>query len=338
MAERSVKMKDVARAAGVSPMTVSRAFRPDTSIDEKTKLKILKAAEELGYLFDERASNLRSQKSSFVAVTVPTINNPNFAETIDALSLHLADAGLQVLLGYDRYDVKEEERRIEQLLRRRPEAIVVTGGRHSDRTRKLLEGAGVPVVETWDLPVRPIRHVVGFSNSAAMGLAVDHLVEKGARNIAFIGGDFSQDTRGADRRRGFVQAMERHGLDPGRLVAIGSASTVATGATAMAHLLDQYRDLDAVVAVFDHAAVGALSECQRQGIRVPDDLMLASFGAIEVATLACPSITTVNPHAAEIGRRAGQLISDLLADPKNDTGPIRIEIGPVLMPGRSTGS
>lgn len=335
--ERSVRMKDVARAAGVSPMTVSRAFRTDASIDEKTKQRILKAAEELGYLFDERASNLRSQKSSFVAVTVPTINNPNFAETVDALSLHLAEAGLQVLLGYDRYDITEEERRIEQLLRRRPEAIVVTGGRHSDRTRQLLTASGVPIVETWDLPNRPIGHVVGFSNSVAMELVVDHLVERGARNIAFIGGDFSQDTRGADRRRGFVQAMERHGLDPTRLVPIGSASTVATGAQAMEHLLDKYSDLDAVVAVFDHAAFGALSVCQRRGMRVPEDIMLASFGAIEVATLACPSITTVNPHASEIGRRAGQLISDLLANPQKNTGPIRIEIGPVLLPGQSTG-
>lgn len=333
----AIKMKDVARAAGVSPMTVSRAFKSDGPVDEKTRQRIMKAAEELGYVFDARASNLRSQKSGFVAVTVPTINNPNFAETVDALSLQLADAGLQVLLGYDRYDTAQEERRIEQLLRRRPEAIVVTGGRHSARSRRLLETSGIPVVETWDMPADPIGHVVGFSNAGAARLVVDHLVARGARKIAFIGGDFSQDTRGADRRRGFVEAMKLQGLDPGPLVSIDGPSSVATGAEAMGRLLDDHADLDAVVAVFDHAAFGALSECQRRGIRVPEDIMLAGFGAIEVATLASPSITTVDPHASEIGRRAGQLIADLLANPKQETGPIRIEIGPVLRIGQSTG-
>lgn len=331
-------MIDVARAAGVSPMTVSRAFRTDASIDSKTRRRILAVAEELGYVFDERASNLRSRKSGFVAVTVPTINNPNFAETVDALSMQLAETGLQVLLGYDRYDVSEEERRIAHLLRRRPEAIVVTGGAHSDRTRQLLEASGIPVVETWDLPARPIGHVVGFSNARAMELVVDHLVDRGARRIAFIGGDFSHDTRGADRRQGFVRAMRRHGLDADMLRPIGGSSSVANGAQAMGRLLDDGPACDAVICVFDHAAFGALSECQRRGVRVPQDMMIASFGAIELARLAYPSITTVDPHASEIGRRAGLLVSQLLAAPDKENGPIRIEIGPLLVPGRSTGA
>ena len=334
---RVIRMADVAKAAGVSPMSVSRAFRSDAPIDENTRRRILKVAEDMGYVFDARASNLRSQKSGFVAVSVPTINNPNFAETVDALSQQLADTGLQVLLGYDRYDMEEEEARIEHLLRRRPEAVILTGGRHTDRSRQLLEMADIPVVETWDLPARPIGHVVGFSNARAMTLAVDHLVERGARRIAFIGGDFSHDTRGADRRRGFVQAMEGHGLDGGLLIPIGGPSSVAYGARAMGHLLDGPEKVDAVICVFDLAAFGALTECQRRGVRVPEDIMLAGFGAIEIAMLACPSITTVDPHATEIGRRAGALISDLLANPGKKTGPIRIGIEPVLRVGASTG-
>lgn len=331
-----VKMIDVARAANVSPMTVSRAFRVDASIDAKTRAKVMKAAEKLGYVFNEPASNLRSNRSGFVAVTVPTINNPNFAETVDQLSLHLGQSGLQVLLGYDRYDVAEEELRVEQLLRRKPEAIVVSGGRHSDRTRNLLQGSGIPIVETWDLPKNPLGHVVGFSNAKAMGLVVAHLADRGAKKVAFIGGDFSPDTRGAERRRGYVQAMERHGLTPDILVPIGGPTSVASGAAAMAHLLDTQRDLDAVVCVFDYAAFGALAECQRRGVQIPHDIMLASFGAIDVATLACPSITTIDPHAAEIGKRAGGLIVDLIASQTPATQPIRIEVEPVLRPGRST--
>ena len=329
-------MSDVAVAAGVSSMTVSRAFKSKASVDKNTREKILRIADELGYSFDARASNLRSLRSNFVALTVPTINNPNFAETVNALSLELAGDGLQPLIGYDLYDTKVEEQVIEQLWHRRPEAVVLTGGVHSNRARKLLSTASVPVVETWDLPADPIAHVVGFSNAAAIALLVDHLVAQGRQRIAFIGGDFSEDSRGADRRRGFISAMEKHGLDPTRLIPIGGPSTVANGSEAMGRILEQAPDTDAVIGVFDYASFGALTECLRRGIRVPDDIAIASFGATELASHAYPSITTVDPHCAEIGRRTGMLITDLLKSPGKETGPICIEIAPTLKVGAST--
>ena len=144
-------MTDVARLAGVSPMTVSRAFKPDSSVSEATRDAILRAAEDLGYVLDSTASALRSQRTDFVAVTIPSINNANFADTIRGLSEGLKARGLQILLGYTDYDIHEEERLIGQLLRRRPEAIVVTGGRHTDRTRRMLENAGVEEIATWHL-------------------------------------------------------------------------------------------------------------------------------------------------------------------------------------------
>ena len=166
-------MADVARVAGVSPMTVSRAFKADSSVSEATREAILKAADELGYVFDSTASSLRSQRTDFVAVTIPSINNANFADTVRGLSDGLKARGLQILLGTTDYDMAEEERLIEQLLRRRPEAIVVTGGKHTARARRMLENAGIPVIETWDLPETPIGHVVGFSNAEAVKGMVD---------------------------------------------------------------------------------------------------------------------------------------------------------------------
>jgi LacI family transcriptional regulator, gluconate utilization system Gnt-I transcriptional repressor len=333
----TVKMADVARVAGVSPMTVSRAFRDAANVGQETRERILRIAEEMGYVFDSRASNLRSRRSGFVAVTVPTINNPNFAETVDALSHELEQAGLQVLLGYDRYHVVEEEALIEQLLRRRPEAIVVTGVRHTDRARRLLKASGVPVLEIWNDPMAPIEHVVGLSNAASMELLVHHLVARGSRRIAFIGGDFSEDTRGAERRRGFVAVMERNGLDASRLIPVGGPSSVENGAGAMAQILETHPDVEAVICVFDHAAFGALTECQRRGVRVPEDMAIAGFGATEIAKFTVPSLTTIDPRSAQIGRRAGRLIVDLLKHPERKSGPVRIAIEPVLRIGGSTG-
>lgn len=335
---RTVKMCDIAKVAGVSPMTVSRAFRQDALVGEKTRERILRIAEDLGYVFDTTASNLRTQRTGFVALTVPSINNANFAETVNALSAELNPAGLQVLLGYDLYDTAEEERLIEQLLQRRPEAIVVTGGRHTERCRKLLNGARIPVVEMWDLPRQPLGHVVGFSNAACLGELVDYLIGRGARRIAFIGGDISDDTRGADRRRGFQAAMRRHGLSPDRLVPIGAPpASMAKGAEAMARLLAEAPDTEAVVGVSDLAAFGALTECQRRGLRLPDDIAIAGFGAYDIAVVSAPTLTTIDPHCAEIGRRVGSLIVDLLAGGARRDRPVRIKIKPVLKIGGSTG-
>lgn len=318
-------MADVARVAAVSPMTVSRAFKSDSSVSDATRENILQAAETLGYVFDSTASNLRSQKSDFVAVTIPSINNANFADTLRGLSDGLQARGLQILLGSTNYDIHEEERLIEQLLRRRPGAVVVTGGKHTPRARRLLENAGVPVIEIWDLPEAPIGHVVGFSNAAAVRLLVDHLVAKGCTKIAFIGGDADRDTRGADRRAGFIAAMQAHGLDAMRLIAVGAPPiSMREGAEAMARLIETLPDTEAVICVSDPSAFGALTECQRRGIAVPDRISIAGFGDYDIAAVAFPSLTTVNPFPREIGLQTAALLLEVLDAPDSPARVIAI--------------
>ena len=330
-------MKDVAKASGVSVMTVSRAFKQDASVSTDTRDRIRKTAEDMGYVFDSTAANLRSQRSGFIAVTIPSINNANFADTVGALSDRLADAGLQVLLGYTNYDVHKEEQLVEQLLRRRPEAIVVTGGRHTDRTRRLLSNAGIPVVETWDLPETPLGHVVGFSNADTMHALVDHLVDRGRGRIAFIGGDTDGDTRGADRRRGFIAALQRHGLKASRLIGAGQPPiSMREGAQAMGKLLNDLPDTDAVICVSDLSAFGALTECMRRGISVPDQMAIAGFGDYEISAISVPTITTVNPFPREIGRQTADLIIAVLAQDQRGTTARTIKIAPKVTPRQST--
>jgi LacI family transcriptional regulator, gluconate utilization system Gnt-I transcriptional repressor len=318
-------MADVARIAGVSPMTVSRAFKADASVSTATRAEILQAAEDLGYVFDATASNLRSQRTDFVAVTIPSLNNANFAETVGGLSDGLKARGLQILLGYTNYDMAEEEHLIEHLLRRRPEAIVVTGGRHTDRARRLLANAGIPVIETWDLPADAIGHVIGFSNANAVRGMVDHFVAKGLTRIAFIGGDASRDTRGTDRRAGFIAAMQLHALDATRLIAAGVPPiSMREGAQAMGRLLETLPDTQAVICVSDLSAFGALTECQRRGVAVPVQMSIAGFGDYEIGAVCVPSMTTINPFPRDIGARAAQLILDVLDGQQTDAVLIRI--------------
>ena len=329
-ARKPPTMADVARVAGVSPMTVSRAFKRDASVSEGTRAAILQAAEHLGYVFDSTAANLRSQKTSFVAVTIPSINNANFAETVRGLSDGLKDHGLQILLGYTDYDTQEEERLIEQLLRRRPEAIVVTGGRHTPRARRLLANAAIPVVETWDLPADPIGHVVGFSNAAAVRGMVDHFVARGITRIAFIGGDADGDTRGADRRAGFIAAMRTHGLDAARLIAAGAPPiSMREGADAMARLLRDFPETEAVICVSDLSAFGALTECQRNAVPVPERIRIAGFGDYEIGSICVPPLATVNPFPYQIGQTSAKVILEALGE--SQTPPRTITITPELL-------
>jgi LacI family gluconate utilization system Gnt-I transcriptional repressor len=273
---------------------------------------------------------LRSQRTDFIAVTIPSLNNANFADTVGALSDGLKDRGLQILLGYTNYDIHEEERLVEQLLRRRPEAIVVTGGRHTDRTRRLLGNAGIPVIETWDLPDAPIGHVVGFSNAAAVQGMVDHFVARGLTRIAFIGGDADRDTRGTDRRAGFIAAMQRHGLDATRLIAAGVPPiSMREGADAMGRLLDTLPDTEAVICVSDLSAFGALTECQRRNVPVPGRISIAGFGEYEIGAVSVPPLSTINPFPRTIGTRTAALILNVL-DGQQPT-PARIEITPELL-------
>lgn len=327
--DKTPKMADIARKTGVSAMTVSRAFKSGSLISKETREAILRAAEELGYVFDSTASNLRSRKTDFIAVTIPSINNANFADTVGGLSETLSAYGFQILLGYTNYDMQEEERLVEQLLRRKPQAIVVTGGKHTSRARKLLKNANVPVIETWDVPAEPIGHFVGFSNADAVRSMVDHFVAVGYSRIAFIGGEASRDTRGGDRRLGFIAALREHGLDASRLIDAGVPPiSMREGANAMARLLSEYPDTEAVICVSDLSAFGALTECQRRNISVPQRIAIGGFGDYEIAGISVPALTTINARARLIGERTGRLILDLIDDMPN---PPHVTIEPELI-------
>ena len=335
--KRPPTMSDVARLAGVSAMTVSRALRPGGPISDETRRRILEAADELGYVLDSVAAGLSSGRTGFVAVTIPSINNSNFADTVRGLTDGLAADNLQVLLGYTNYDTEIEEQLLEQFLRRRPEAVVVTGGSHTDRCRRLLALAEITVVETWDLPKNPIDEVVGFSNAEAAKLLVRHLHEQGFRRLGFIGGDTTRDSRGLDRRRGFIAGMEELGLEADCLVAAGTPPiTMREGAAAMRTLLSSRPDVEAVMCVSDLSAFGAMTECQRAGLRVPEDIAIAGFGAYDLAEHSTPPITTVDVSAYEIGRLTADRILQRLDLQHTDTAAGTICIEPRLLARPST--
>ena len=290
-------------------MTVSRALKPGGTVSQPTRRKILQAVEDLGYVLDQTAGTLSSKRSGFAAVLIPSLNNSNFSDTARSIDQALAPAGLQMLLGTTEYDVRKEEALIGTMLRRRPEGVILTGGAHTERARTMLLSTGVPVLEMWDLPDRPLGHVVGFSNAAAARAMVHHLKGRGYRSIGFIGGTTDRDTRGTDRRRGYQQAVRELGLPEDRALACGSPPiSMGQGSKAVVRLLARWPEIDAVVCVSDLSAFGALAECQRRGWAVPGRIAIAGFGDFELSRSCHPRLTTISVDAPGIGEAAGTLL------------------------------
>lgn len=302
-------MSDVGRRAGVSAMTVSRALRDGGSIAPETRKRIMKAVEEVGYVLDQSAQSLVSRRTAFIAALIPSINNSNFADTARAITNVLQATGIQLLLGYTDYSIENEERLIEAMLKRRPEGMIVTGGRHTTRARRLLEQANIPLIEMWDLPLKPVEHVVGFSNAAAAGALVHYLHRRGRRKIGFIGGTSQRDERGAARRAGYETALHELGLSPPRVISIAQPPiSMRHGAEAIVRLIEQAPDVEVAMCTSDLSAFGAIMECARRGWSVPGRIGIAGFGDFEVASYSNPRITTVGVNCLEIGRQAGELM------------------------------
>lgn len=327
---KTITMRDVARVAGVSRMTVSRALKKDSPVSPDTRDRILKVVREMNYVPDQVAGSLTTRKTGFVAVLVPSLNNLHFAETVQALTEELETLGLQILLGHTDYSAEREEQIVEAMLRRRPEAIVLSYDGHSDRTRTLLQEAGIPVIELWERPEDPIGHTIGFSNRDAAARMTTALIGQGYRNIAFLGEIGDDWTRGSARRAGFRDAMDAAGLPDHRIFRAGKPPmSIEDGAAALPELLQRFPDTDCVFCVSDAPAFGVLSALRGLGIEVPARIGVAGFGNFEVSRFSAPKISTVVVDPRRIGSEAGALIGSILADPDNAKDHDRIDVSAV---------
>ncbi len=302
-------MSDVARAAGVSPMSVSNAFkRPDIVLPE-TRDRILAVARQLGYVPNRIAGTLASGRSNIVAAVVPSIRNSSFARTVQGMSEFLAERGYQLLLAVADTP-RSELRTIEALLGRRPDGIVLTGNEHLPETVQLLGQAGVPLVESWILSEPILDMAVGFALDAAAHALGRLLVERGCRHIGFAGYAPAENPRFLQRQQGFQRALREAGLRDDLLFHAEEMAGFAGGRMALDALRAREPRLDALFCVTDVFAVGALFECQRQGIAVPSDLAVVGYGDFEIAAEVTPGLTTVRTRGYEIGQAAARLIVD----------------------------
>ncbi|MBL8323652.1 MAG: LacI family DNA-binding transcriptional regulator [Rubrivivax sp.] len=316
----AVTLHDVAKLAGIAPITASRAINTPAQVSPAVHQRVAEAIAKTGYVPNRLAGGLASSRSRLVAAVVPTISGPIFAPTIEALTESLAARGYQLMLGQSGYGAGQEGSRedalLEAIIGRRPDGVVLTGIVHSSLGRRRLLAAGIPVVETWDLTATPIDMLVGFSH-AEVGRAVARFLQaRGRRRLAVIIGS---DDRAAQRGAAFAAEAKALGLPDVRVITVPAPSTMRAGRSALGELLADAspagpaagrgrRAVDAVFCSSDLLALGVLAEAAARHVAVPKALAVVGFGDLAFAADTLPPLTTVHINAGAIGRQAAEFI------------------------------
>jgi LacI family gluconate utilization system Gnt-I transcriptional repressor len=305
-----VTLHDVAKLAGVAPITASRALNTPEQVSEGVRKKVGDAIARTGYVPNILAGGLASSRSRLVAAVVPTIAGPVFLETVQSLTNALAERGYQLMLGQSGYAGNREDALLGAIIGRRPDGIVLTGIIHSAAGRKRLLAADIPVVETWDLTPTPIDMLVGFSHVDVGRAVAQFLQAKGRRRLAIVSGS---DERAQRRQGAFEAAARALGLEDVRKVIVPAPTTLRSGRAALADLMKGPGKPDAVFCSSDLLALGVITEAQATGLAVPGKMAIVGFGDLEFAADVHPALTTVRIDGGAIGRQAAQFIVDRAA-------------------------
>jgi LacI family transcriptional regulator, gluconate utilization system Gnt-I transcriptional repressor len=268
----------------------------------------------MGYLPNNLASSLSSNRSTTIGLIVPSIDNSIYTQTIKALSDVLRRSGFQLMIAECGYDPREEEELIATFLGHRVSGLVLHNTEHTEQTIAQIEKSGVPVVENGNLPTRPIDMAVSYSNRDAAYTMTMHLGRLGYQHIAFASLSSVHNDRSRDRLEGYKQALSTMGrkYDP-RLV-IETTRGLSAGADAVTRIMQVAPETDALFCAGDVLAAGALFECQKRGWAVPGRIAVASFDDVDLLRQVSPSVTTLRLPRYEIGERSAQMLLSRILD------------------------
>lgn len=320
---RPASLADVASLAGVSTGTVSRALSRPEMISEATRARVLEAAEELDYVANGTARSLAIRRTMTVGAIVPRFGTSSFPLMIQSLEAELATAGYTLLLASPDHNDPRGPAILRTLLERGVDAIALLGSDHRAKTLSMLDAHRTPYVLMWGQSRR--KEVVGFDEGRAAALVVDHLQELGHREVAFVGGRTADNERARVRRRAFVRSAEAAGIALPDAALLETDYGFGHGYEAMTELLHGPATFTAVTLGNDYLAAGALSALSHHGVRVPDEISVASFNDNDFAAYLNPPLTTVRLPIGAIGTEAARyLVGRLGGEPV--TAPKRLPV------------
>lgn len=313
MSKGAPKLSDVARMAGVSPATASRALSTPGRVRPEARARVDHAARLLGYVPHGAARALASQRSRMIGAVIPTLDNAIFANSVNALQRALAESGYTLLLGSHAYDPAIELQVTRELIERGADGIVFVGTDHDPQIYRMLDTFRTPYVLTWSLDPSGQHPCIGFNNRDAAIQVTRHLLDLGHRRFAVISGLSAYNDRVRERLAGVRDALRARGLDLAAGSIVERPYSFVSGQEAMRDLMGRTPRPTAVVCINDVLAIGAIIECRAKGIEVPRDVSITGFDDMEIAARLSPGLTTMRLPTIDLGRAAATYLLDRLA-------------------------
>ena len=330
----SVTIRDVARHAGVSVATASRALSGSRNVRPELAARVTEAARTLCYRHNTVAQALRRGRTNTVGMVVPEIGNPFFPAIVEALERRLEERGMDLILCDAQQDIDIERRRVLTLVGRQVDGLIIVPVSATDSRATLLEAQrSIPVVQVDRFADDLSADWVGVDDEVGIAQAIDHVASLGAVRCVFVSAK-PRTSSAQQRLTGFERAVHRAGLDsPAPLL---DEFSVDWGRRAALELIARGKRLpDAVICGNDVIAFGVLSEFRRHHVRVPEDVLVTGFDDIRFAELADPPLTTVRQPRDRMAAECLRLLDIRIADP--DAPTQRIAISPTLVIRESTG-
>ena len=311
-----VRLKDIAARAGVSLMTVSKALRdaPDISSNTKARIKVL--AEQMGYVPDSAAQNLRSRTSKLFGLVLPSITNPIFVRMATAIEERTRDLGCDLILAHSLNLAEREETSIRRLLSRRVDGLFISPVYRMAQSAPIFEE-----LKRRNTPTVILGHRAPFCQNFAnvesddLGgsfAATSHLLELGHKRIAFFSGPLGSPWA-QERLEGYRRALRGAQIEPDDHLVFAAGATVDEGEKAALQLIDESVKFTAVQAVNDLVAIGAANLFLNQGIKIPQELSVIGFGNILASEYFRVPLTTLRHPKYRLGNAAVDCMLQLLA-------------------------
>lgn len=303
----------VAKAARVSPATVSRSFNHPEMVRPQTLKRIEAAVAKLGYIRNRAARAMHGRRSGTLGLIVPTMTNSIFSEVTQAFSDAADLAGFTILVATHGYDLAREISLLRKFLEHRVDGVALIGLDHDEATYTLIQQQNVPVVAIWNFDAASRVPCVGVDNSEAGRVAARHLLDLGHRDIGLAFPPAEDNERARGRMAGVHAALEEAGVSISEAWRTQAIYNVTVAKQAILDLLDGARMPSALICGNDIIAQGALFAAQRRGLDVPGDLSIVGIGDFPGSADLEPGLTTVRIPARRIGRAAGAYLAEAIA-------------------------
>jgi len=306
-----IRLTEVAKLAGVSPITASRFFRNPDALSPTKRQRVESAAKELDYVPNLAARALASHRTEVIGVLIPSLTNNVFSDVLRGIYDANEGSRYSIQFANTRYSILQEEKLLRLFQAQKPAGLIVTGINQTPESRRIMEAMKCPTVQIMEIGPDPVDMMVGFSHYDAAFAAISHLIAQGFARIGILGA--RMDPRVQRRLDGYRDAMKAAGLfDPRLIVTTPTPTSMTLGGTLFADLLTRVPDLDAVFCVNDDLALGVLFECQRRQIAVPDAMAIVGFNDMEFMASAVPTLSSVRTNRYEMGRDAITMVTAAL--------------------------